>query len=172
MKAKVFLLLLWLLPNVSFAAVEFFLEIPGIAGESTTEGHENEIVVSTWTWGTSTNGRLFCIEDLIVTKVVDLSTPGLLRAQIKHTAFGSTGMPVVLTARKVGGESTLDFFKLQLEDVTVDAITSGGASGDGSLMETVRLHFESVLMTYTPINDDGSSGPETIPVGYSGSVCR
>ncbi len=108
------------------AAVDYFLKIDGITGESTDDKHKGEIDVMSFSWG-ATNpvtalagggggaGRVQ-LQPLRIAKTTDSSSPNLFLkcasgAHIKHA---------VLTARKAG-EQPIEFLKITLSDVLVSS---------------------------------------------------
>lgn len=141
------------------AQVDYFLEIPGVDGESTEAGHEGEIGVLSWSWGmsspvdrTSGGATRAQFNDLVITKRLDKSSPLLMAycAEGKHL----TGADIVLTARRAG-QDPQDYFKIIMTDVVVSAYQSGASSGD-TPMDTVALNFATVKFSYAPQKPDGS----------------
>jgi type VI secretion system secreted protein Hcp len=71
-------------------AVDIFLKINGVDGESGDDKHKKEIDVLAWSWGLSNSGSAHVgggagsgkvnVQDLSVTKWVDASTPKLVLA--------------------------------------------------------------------------------------------
>lgn len=86
--------------------LQMFLKLDGIDGESTDARHNGEIDILGWSWGLSqpmttqsgaVSGKV-AIQNLVIQKLVDLSSPALMlaSAQGRHIASGT------LTARKAG----------------------------------------------------------------------
>jgi len=161
-------------PSSAMAAVDMFLKITDIKGESTDKAHPNEIDVLSWSWGTSTGtartakGVLpaACIQDLHVTKYVDAASPQL----ILNGVTGAVATEAVLTMRKAG-ETPLEFLKLTMSNVSVVAYQTGGSGGEDRLTESVSLRFESLRGEYRRQKADGTpDAPIVFDVG--GGVCK
>lgn len=144
-------------------AVDIFMQIPKVAGESTDAQFSGQIDVVGWNWGLTQAGSAGSgtgsgtgkvnIADITVTKFVDKSTPALMAACCAGTAYG----PVVLSMRKAGN-NPLVYMVLTLGNVTISSQTHATSSADDRQTETVGLHFGTVQMQYTPQNADGSGG--------------
>ena len=168
MKIRILLALLLLMPGVSFAGVNFYMKIPDIPGESKNADHEGEIDVYGISWSMSQSGRLSCLEDMEVNKLVDLSTPYLFLAQSTGRAFDE----VVIMARKDSGDAHLDYLTITLSNVMISSLSTGGDRGDNPLTEKVTLGFDKMTIKYVVQNEDGSGGDEHITEIYPGSKCK
>lgn len=155
----------------SLAAVDMFLKIDHIDGESKDDKHPKEIDVLAWSWGAvgalprvqRTDGRSFCAQSLSVTKYLDLSTAPLLA----KAASGAVIANARLTVRKAG-EKPLEYVLIDLSDVRVESLSTGGSGGEDRLTENVSLTFSSATVTYTPQKPDGSAGAPlttSVPAG-------
>lgn len=145
-------------------AVDMFLKLEGINGESEDGKHAKEIDIIGWNWGMSNTGTAHLgggagtgkanFQDLSVTKYVDLSsTPLLLScAQGKHVTKAT------LTIRKAGGENPLEYLIIEMDEVMVSNIQHGGSSGDERTTEVISLNFEKMNIKYTQQSKTGSSG--------------
>jgi len=148
-----------LLGTSTFAAVDMFLKIPGIDGESTDEKHKNEIDVLAWSWGGSAGQgqgkNATCIQDLSFTKYIDAATPGL----IMNTVMGQVVPTATLVVRKAGGVQ-LEYLTLTMKNVTVSSYSTGGSGGEDRLTENVTLHFEKLEGKYQRQDPKGGAmGP-------------
>ena len=145
-----------LMGATTFAAVDMFLKIPGIDGESTDEKHKSEIDVLAWSWGGSAGpGKSVCVQDLSLTKWVDAATPGL----IMNNVMGQVVPTATLVVRK-GGEAQLEYLTLTLKNVTVSSYSTGGSGGEDRLTENVTLHFEKLEGKYQRQDPKGGAmGP-------------
>lgn len=153
MKIKILALLFLFLPSASYAAVDMFLKIDDVKGESKDKTHNGEIDVLAWSWGTSSTGRITCVQDVSLTKYADLSTPTLLMGQIQGRMYDQA----ILTVRKAGF-NPLEYIVIRFRNVLVSSISTGGSGGEDRLTENVTLNFESAIYEYTPQSDDGSAG--------------
>ena len=147
-------------------AVDIFLHLDKIKGESVDDKYAGEIDVLQWSWGMSQSGTTHLgpgggagkvnVRDLTLTKYVDMATHELLKACAKGTHIAS-GFIVVRKA----GNVPLDYFRIDMTDIMVSSYETGG-SGDGMdrIMETVTLTFAKYNVTDASQKADGSKGPE------------
>ena len=152
-------------------AVDMFLKIEGIEGESLDDSHGGEIDILNWTWGMTQSGTAHegggagggsvSVQDVVVSKYVDRSSPILMKLCCKGEHFTKA----LLTVRKAGG-SPVEYVKLELSKGIITEVSSGGTNGDDRLTETVRLNFEEFTYTYTPQDAKGAAGGE-IPVSWN-----
>ncbi|MDI5983670.1 type VI secretion system tube protein Hcp [Halomonas sp. M4R5S39] len=144
-------------------AVDMFLKLEGIDGESTDHAHEDEIDVLSWSWGVSNSGTMHIargggagkasFQDVQVVKYVDKATAGLLQAVAtgKHVPSGT------LTIRKAGGDEPVEYLVIELKSVLISSYQTGGSQGEERLTESVTLNFEEFKVNYTPQDNDGSA---------------
>jgi len=151
-------------------AVDMFLKLATVDGESTDSSHKGEIDLLSWSFaanqtGTSNTGGgagagRVSIQDLTLTKKVDKSSPTLF-ALCCSGAHLDTGE---LTVRKAGGES-LEYLVVKMEKVLISGFQTTGSDGQDQLVEQVTLNFKRVGVIYTPQQDDGTGGA-TISGGW------
>lgn len=146
-------------------AIDMFLKLDGVEGESQDSVHKDEIDILAWSWGASQSGTTHMgagggagkvnVQDLSITKYVDSSTHTLLQRTFdgKHIAEGT------LVIRKAGGEP-LEYLKIKMTDMMVTSVSTGGSGGEDRLTENVVLNFSKVEVTYVPQNPDGSGGAD------------
>jgi type VI secretion system secreted protein Hcp len=147
---------------MAFAA---YLKIEDIPGESKRSGHENEIVVSSFSWSTvrsafrNSGGQresgLPEVQALQMSKDYDASSPYLALACIKAKNLGE----VVLALRKDAGDEYTDYLTITMTNVLVEAYGTSGGSG-GNPMDTLTLSFDSIKMVYIQDADDLTEGGE------------
>jgi len=147
------------------AAVDAFLKIDGIQGESQDSKHKDEIEVLSWSWGGTQGSHGLgsgagarasrpCIKDFTITKFVDKASPTLAAATVTGTLLPKA----VLTVRKAGGTQQ-EYLTFELKSVLVSSYSTGGvSSGEGAPTEQVSLNFSSLSYEYKPQKDDGSVG--------------
>lgn len=146
-------------------AFDMFLKIDGIAGESSDgHGHKDEIEVVSWNWGMLQKGNTHQgtgsgsgkveIQDLTVTKWVDRATPALMLSCAKLEPIEE----IVLTVRKAGGKTPLEYVKITLKNAVITCVSTGGTGSDDRLSENVTIQFAKVDFEYSPQNSDGSGG--------------
>jgi len=145
-------------------AVDIYLNIDPIKGESKGSGHKNEIDVLSWSWGGNQPGDFHrgsgggvgksTFQDVHFTHYVDQASPDFY----KYLATGDTSLKkATITVRKAGKEQ-LEYWKLTMENVLISSISTGGSSGDERMTEHVSLHFQTFEVSYTLQKDDGGKG--------------
>ncbi len=150
-------------------AVDGFLKLEGVKGESKAKGHIGEIDILDVHFALSQPGSMAYgggggtgkvdFHDISVTKRFDLSSATLMGfcANGKHIKNG------VVILRKAG-EHPLDYLKIELDDIIVTSLTpSGLGTGDG--MEHLTLNFSKIDMTYTSQKEDGTKD-QTVEFGW------
>lgn len=152
-------------------AVDMFMKIDDIKGESADASHKDEIDVLSWSWGMSQTGTAHAgsgggagkvnVQDLSFTKHVDKASANLM----KLCCSGKHFQKATLIVRKAGGKP-LEYIKLELADGIISSITTGGSGGEDRLTESVTLNFGSFKYFYTPQKADGS-GDAAIPAQWN-----
>ena len=150
-----------------FAAVDTFLKIDGVSGESVAEKHKGEIDVLAWSWsvvGTAA-GKRGCVRNMEITKVLDSASPKL----ITNAATGAVAPKAVLTVRRQGGDQS-EFLVITMSNVIISSYSV--ASGGDRPIENVALSFELMDGVYKLQKPDGSIGA-AIPwsIGPSAGKC-
>jgi len=139
-------------------AVDFFLQLDSIKGESMDSGHKDEITVLSWSWGasqvTSVSGSggsgagKASLSDLHVVKNYDVASVPLFKALLAGTHI-KTG---VLTANKAGGDGK-PFLKVSLEELFVTSVQSSGSSEIPT--ESVSFSYNKIKVEYSKQNEQG-----------------
>ncbi|HXV66198.1 MAG TPA: type VI secretion system tube protein Hcp [Nitrosopumilaceae archaeon] len=146
----------------AFAAVDMFLKIDGVDGESKDSKHKGEIDVLSWSWGasqstTSTGGGggagKVSMQDFHFTKSIDKSSPKLLES----LATGSHLKEAKLVLRSPGGSQT-EYLVITFSDVMITSYSTGGSSGDDRPMEEVAFNFAKISMSYVEEDASGRAG--------------
>ena len=141
-------------PSAS-AAVDMFLKVPNIPGESLDDRHANEIDVLSWSWGlTGQKTAGACVGDIKVVKFIDAASSGFMIALTVGQNLGE----VVLTARKAG-KGQQEFLIVKMQDVTVSAVTTALATDTAIPTENVSLSFSYADWSYSKQKADGSLEP-------------
>ncbi len=145
-------------------AIDYFLKIDGIPGESLDSKHKDEIEVEAWSWGEANPtaarapgagggaGRVQ-MQDFNFTTSTSKASPTLMLA----CASGKHFKHAVLTARKAG-KSQAEFLTFSLSDILVSAYQIGGAEGEVVPMDNVSLSFSKIQVEYKQQKPDGSLG--------------
>lgn len=145
-------------------AVDMFLKIEGVKGESHDKKHEDQIDILAWSWGMSNSGSSHVgggggagkvnVQDLHVTKWLDKSSCDLLYA----CASGKHYKKAELFVRKAG-EQPLEYLTVTMEDVFITSVTTGGSGGEDRLTENMTINFAKVKTDYKQQKPDGSGVP-------------
>jgi len=144
-------------------AMDLFIKIGALKGESLDKTHAGEIDVLAWSWGMSNSGSAHMgggagagkvnVQDLSLTKYIDKSSPDLMLAACNGKHFDSA----LLTVRKAG-EKPLEYLKITMTTVLITSVSTGGSGGEDRLTENVTLNFASVKVDYVEQKKDGSAG--------------
>jgi len=143
-------------------AVDMFLKIDGIKGESVDHKHKDEINLLSWSFGATNQGTHHVgggggagkvnFSDITFTKHIDKSSPELLL----HCANGKHIKSIELTCRKAG-EKPVEYLKIKLQDALISSYNTGGSNGEALLTEHVSINFGRIDFTYSPQKVDGSA---------------
>jgi type VI secretion system secreted protein Hcp len=135
-------------------AVQYFLRVDGIPGESKDTAHKGEIDVLSFAWGLTNTGVAApgggagagkaSFQDLHVVKPVDKASPKLVEA----CASGQHIKEVVLTCRR-SGKKRLEFLSYKLSNVVITSYQVGGSAPEGPT-DQVSLNFGKIEMEYRP----------------------
>ena len=131
------------IPTAVLAAVDAYLEIEGIKGESQDDKHRDWIEISSFSWGTSHAANIgsatsgagagkVALQDLHFTKTVDKASPVLMLA----CANGKHFPTVTIEMRKAGGGPYITYI---LSDVVISSVQA--SSGGDNPTESVTLNF-------------------------------
>jgi type VI secretion system secreted protein Hcp len=144
-------------------AVDYFLKLDGIPGESTDAKHKDEIDVLAFSWGVSQakatgsggggGAGKAVFEDLLVVARTSKASPKLWLA----CASGQHIKSAILTCRKPG-KAPFEFLKITLTDVLVTSYEIDGSDEELPL-DQVALAFAKVETVYTPQDPSGKAGP-------------
>jgi len=151
-------------------AVDMYLKIGDIKGESRDKVHSAAIDVLAWSWGASNSGSAHVgsgagagksnFQDLSFTKYIDSASPLLLQA----CAGGKHYPEATLTVRKAG-DTPLEYLVIKMSEVLVSSFSTGGSGGEDRLTENVTLNFAKFVFTYTPQDAKGAK-LTSIPATY------
>jgi type VI secretion system secreted protein Hcp len=153
-------------------AVDMFITIGDIKGESKDDKHKDEIDVLAWSWGLSNSGSMSGgggggagkanVQDVSFTKYMDKSSPNLMM----YCCSGKHFDKALLTVRKAG-DKPLEYLKLTLEDVLITSVSTGGSGGEDRLTENVSLNFAKYKLSYQPQAKDGGPDGGSIDGGWN-----
>ena len=144
------------------AAVDFFLKIDDIKGESQDAKHKDEIDVMSWSWGeaqtgtsahgSGAGGGKVAMNDFHFTMKVNGASSPLFQACANGTHFKKAD----LTCRKAG-KGQQEYLKIKLSDVLVSSYQTGGSQGSDQLpIDQISLNFAKIEYGYAKQKPDGS----------------
>jgi type VI secretion system secreted protein Hcp len=153
-------------------AMDMFLKINGVKGESVDHKHAGEIDVLAWSWGMSNHGTAHMgtgagagkvsVNDLSFTKHIDFGSTALQLACCRGTHYTDA----VLVVRKAG-DKPLEYLKISMNDLMVTSVSTGGSGGEDRLTENVTLNFAKVKVEYTKQKADGSADGGAAVIGWN-----
>jgi type VI secretion system secreted protein Hcp len=170
MKRYATLLLALSLGLAQAMAVDIFLKIDDLKGETTDIAHKDAIDVLVWSWGMSQSGSTHTgggagranFQDLSFTKYVDRTSVKLIEGLATGKHFDSA----VLIVRK-GGEKPVEYIKITMYNIIVSSVSTGGSGGEDRLTENVSLNFSKFLVEYVPVDFMGNPG---IPIPFKWDI--
>jgi type VI secretion system secreted protein Hcp len=144
-------------------AMDMFIKIGDLKGESRDKTHKEEIDVLAWSWGMSNSGSAHVgsgqgagkvnVQDISFTKYIDKSSPDLMLACCNGKHFPQA----ILTVRKAG-EQPLEYLIITLDELMVTSVSTGGSGGEDRLTENVTLNFAKVKVNYKEQTPTGAVG--------------
>jgi type VI secretion system secreted protein Hcp len=154
------------------AAVDYFLKIKDIEGESEDSTHGKEIQLESWSWGESNAGShaagggggagKVAMQDFHFTMHVNKASPKLLLACAQGTHIAES----LLTCRKAGKEQQ-EYLKIKFSDLLISSFQTGGSAGDSVIpVDQISFNFSKIEYEYYPQKKDGTLGPK-VPVFYN-----
>lgn len=146
------------------AAVDYFLILDGIIGESKDATHAGAIQLSAWGWSAQNTGTMQYgsgggagrarVDDFYLLMRLNAATPKL----IEKLASGEHIPRAVLICRKAG-KTPHEYLRITFEDVVVSTYSTGSAEdGDAIPMERVTLNFAKINYEYREQKADGTLG--------------
>lgn len=142
-------------------AVDMFIKIGSIEGESKDSKHAKEIDVLAWSWGMSQSGTTHMgsgggagkvnVQDISFTKYIDSSSNAL----IKSACDGTHHPEATLVVRKAG-TNPVEYIVIKMKEVLITSVSMGGSGGEDRLTENVSLNFAEFEYAYKPQKTDGT----------------
>lgn len=144
------------------SAVDYFLKIDGIPGESPDAKHKDEIQLESWSWGETNSGTMSYgggggagkvqFQDFHFVMKTNKATPKLFL----HCATGEHVKSALLTCRKAGKEQQ-EFLKVKFTDLLISSFQqSGSGSSDVIPVDQISFNFAKVEYQYAPQKADGT----------------
>ncbi|HUH64572.1 MAG TPA: type VI secretion system tube protein Hcp [Terracidiphilus sp.] len=139
-------------------AVDYFLKLEGIDGESADEKHSKEITLMSWSWGgtqtttvAGTGGSgagKVSLSDLNIMAYFDKATPKFLKTLYKgeHIKSGT------LTAIKAGADGK-PYLKVDLTELFVTSVQVSASSEIPTI--SVSFSYNEISVDYSTQNEQG-----------------
>jgi type VI secretion system secreted protein Hcp len=149
-------------------AVDYFLKLDGIEGESLDEKHKNEIQIMSWSWGASNVSSVsgtggsgagkVSLSDFNIMTNFDKATPKFFKSVCAGTHI-KTG---TMSAIKAGADGK-PYLKVDFKELFVTGLQISGSSE----IPTVSLSFSynEIKIDYSTQNEQGNL-TSIGPVGY------
>jgi type VI secretion system secreted protein Hcp len=150
-------------------AIDVYLQIDGIKGESMDDKHKDWIECKSVSWGvtqpksaTASTGGGHTAEraemtDIVVSKLADLATPILLQTCAAGKTIPKARMEFM---RADGNGDRVKYFEIQLENVLIGEVNPSVTEGD-FMHENLGLKFSKVKFMYTQQKISGGAGGNT-----------
>jgi type VI secretion system secreted protein Hcp len=142
-------------------AVDMFLKIDGIQGESRDSKHKGEIEILSFSWGVSNSGSgqtgggggagKVTVHDFSIVKQLDTTSPELLERACRGEHLGSALLTLVRTGS--GKSDQQEYLKIKLSDILISGYSTGGSN--------TTLPAEQVTFTFQTADvaaADGNGG--------------
>jgi type VI secretion system secreted protein Hcp len=140
-------------------AVDVFLKLGDIAGESKDSKHGGTIDVLSWSWGMSQTGSMSTgggggagkanFADLSFMHLLDKASPVLMQ----KCATGDHIKEGTLVSRKAG-KGQQEYLIIKMNDILVTSVQPSGSSEHP--MESVSIQCSKIDLEYKPQKADGS----------------
>lgn len=152
-------------------AVDYFLELDGIKGESQDEKHKGKIELQSWSWGASQTGTHSAgggggagkvnMQDFHFVMNYNCASPFLMWICAK----GEHIPKATLICRKAGGKQQ-EYLTIKFEDLLVSSYQTGGSAHGGEVpTDQISLNFSKIEIDYKEQKKDGTLG-SSIKKGY------
>jgi type VI secretion system secreted protein Hcp len=136
-------------------AVDMFLKITDIKGESTDAKHKDEIDVESFSWGAtqlgtsgSAGGGMGAgkvqMQDFHFVMRTNKASPKLFLS----VATGKHIKEAILTARKAGGKEQIEFLKIKFTDILVSSYQQAASADVGAPNDSFSLNFSKIEVEY------------------------
>lgn len=143
------------------AAVDYFLKIDGVDGESTDSKHKGEIELESFSWGASQSGTKgagtglasgkVSVQDFQFSMKISKASPKLFASCCTGDRFKTA----VLVARKAG-KMQQEYMKMTLSDCLVSKYQAAGSQSEILPIDQISLSFSKIEVEYKEQKADGS----------------
>lgn len=149
------------------SALDLFLEIPEVEGESKSKGHEKQMELISWGFaannavsqgGQGSAGKV-SMSDIQITKNVCKGSPKLFLACCGGTRYPKVTIWGQRATGADGGQKP--FYKVELENVAISIVKNDYVDPEGNetppgIVETILFNPERMKVNYAPQKTDGS----------------
>jgi type VI secretion system secreted protein Hcp len=152
-------------------AVDYFLKVDGVEGDSIVKSKEGWAQLLAWSWGMSQTGTTHHgsgggagkvnVQDMSFTKHVDKSSPVLISACCTGKHFDKA----TLVCRKAG-DSPLEFLTIEMTNCIITSVSSGGSGGEDLQTENITLNFAAFTVSYQGQDEKGAKKGGAVKVNY------
>jgi type VI secretion system secreted protein Hcp len=139
-------------------AIDYFLHIDGVEGESVDAKHKGWLDLESWSWGeTQTHaapvggGGKVSMQDVHFVTRVSKASPALFLA----CAAGQHFKEANLVGRK-SGKGQQEFLRWTFSDILVSSYQTNGSEAGEAPLDQVSLNFAKVKVEYKAQKADGS----------------
>lgn len=146
-------------------AVDMFLKVEGVSGESKDSSHQGCIDILSFSWGASQPGSMHIgggggtgkveFKDLNVNTYIDKATPTI----IGYCASGKHVSSVTITVCKAGGQQ-VEYAKIELTDVIITNVDIIGACNANGLPVNYSFQAAQIKVHYWEQASTGGKGAE------------
>ncbi len=144
-------------------AIDTFLKIDGIDGESQDSKHKGEIEVLSWSFGASQSGTMGTgggggagkvnFQDFHITLQCSKASPKLFL-----TCAGGDHIKTAVLVNRKAGKDQHEYYTYKFSDLLVSSFQTGGHSDGGNPVEQVSFNFTKVEVEYKEQKPDGTLG--------------
>jgi type VI secretion system secreted protein Hcp len=152
------------------AAVDYFLKLKGIDGESTDAKHKGTIDIESWSWGETQQGShsggggggagKVVMQDFHFVMKCNKASPKLMLACATGEHIGDA----LLICRKAG-KTQQEYLTVKMTDLLVSSYQTGGSAHGTVPTDQISLNFAKIEWEYKEQKDDGSLGG-AVKAGY------
>ncbi len=149
------------LPGASAAAVDYFLKIDGIEGESQDKGHKNQIDVESWYWGMSSSGGSAGAgggsgkvnpSDIVMVKRIDKASAKLMEACANGMHIPKFELELIKSAPQ-----PIDYVTYTFENVRCTSYNVAGENG-AEPTEELSFNYGKIVFKYKEQDAKGIPG--------------
>jgi len=159
-------------PPASTPTTGMYARFDEVEGESPDQEHKNWIELDSFSWGEHNAGTMseppagqtrrrgvVTVEDIVVTKEVDKSSPKLAEALCTGRVFKEVEIHL---CGSYGSGGSQTFLVITLKDVIISSYEVGGSAwSDAVPTESISLNFTKIEQTYTEYSTSGTAEGQT-----------